>query len=99
MNQLGPPCQLVSTNMSLVHVTSYLDFSFFLLFINNSLVSLCLCTTMTNEDTIDLENNNVESNSTPSMAADVETSSAPTNTHESQYDENLKKKIKLTSLA
>ena len=54
---------------------------------------------MTNGESIDLENNNVESNSTPSMAADVETSSAPTNTHESQYDENLKKKIKLTSLA
>ncbi|KAL5567406.1 hypothetical protein UlMin_030570 [Ulmus minor] len=54
---------------------------------------------MTNNDTIDLENNNVESNSTPSMTADVETSSAPTNTHESQYDENLKKKRKLTSPA
>ncbi|KAL5579740.1 hypothetical protein UlMin_012182 [Ulmus minor] len=52
---------------------------------------------MTNGDTIDLENNNVESNSTPSMAVDVETSSAPTNTNESQYDENLKKKRKLTS--
>ncbi|KAL5560206.1 hypothetical protein UlMin_036417 [Ulmus minor] len=46
-----------------------------------------------------LENNNVESNSTPSMAVDVETSSAPTNTKESQYDENLKKKRKLTSPA
>ncbi|KAL5543350.1 hypothetical protein UlMin_007134 [Ulmus minor] len=33
------------------------------------------------------------------MAVDVETSSAPTNTNESQYDENLKKKRKLTSPA
>ncbi|KAL5578947.1 hypothetical protein UlMin_011389 [Ulmus minor] len=33
------------------------------------------------------------------MAVDVETSSAPMNTNESQYDENLKKKIKLTSPA
>ncbi|KAL5563458.1 hypothetical protein UlMin_033205 [Ulmus minor] len=54
---------------------------------------------MTNDDTIDLDNKNIESNSTPSMAVDVETSSAPTNTNESQYDENLKKKRKLTSPA
>ncbi|KAL5581909.1 hypothetical protein UlMin_014351 [Ulmus minor] len=51
---------------------------------------------MTNNNAIELKNNNIESNSTPSMAVDVETSSAPTN--ESEYDENLRKKIKLTSL-
>ncbi|KAL5573273.1 hypothetical protein UlMin_022870 [Ulmus minor] len=33
------------------------------------------------------------------MTVDVETSSAPTNTNESQYDKNLKKKRKLTSPA
>lgn len=54
---------------------------------------------MTNGNTINLENNNVDSNSTPSMAADVETNNAPINAHESQYDENFKKKRKLTSPA